>query len=33
VTAVDPATRSMKVVFTVDPNCGFVSFADGVPKN
>ncbi len=33
VTAVDPVARSMKVVFTVDPNCGFVSFADGVPKN
>jgi hypothetical protein len=32
VTAVDLTTRSMKVVFTVDPNCGFVSFADGVPK-
>jgi hypothetical protein len=33
VRSVDLATRSMKVVFTVDPNCGFVSFADGVPKN
>jgi hypothetical protein len=32
VTAVDLTTRSMKVMFTVDPNCGFVSFADGVPK-
>lgn len=33
VTSVNLATRSMKVMFTVDPNCGFVSFADGVPKN
>ena len=33
VTSVDLVTRSMKVMFTVDPNCGFVSFADGVPKN
>jgi len=33
VRSVDLATRSMKVTFTVDPNCGFVSFADGVPKN
>jgi hypothetical protein len=33
VNSVDLATRSMKVTFTVDPNCGFVSFAEGVPKN
>jgi hypothetical protein len=33
VTSVDRATRSMKVMYTVDPNCGFVSFADGIPKN
>jgi hypothetical protein len=33
VTSVDPVARSMNVMFTVDPNCGFVSFADGIPKN
>jgi hypothetical protein len=33
VTSVDLVSRSMNVTFTVDPNCGFVSFADGVPKN
>ncbi len=33
VTSVDPVSRSMNVMFTVDPNCGFASFADGVPKN
>ena len=33
VRSIDLATRSMNVVFTVDPNCGFLSFADGVPKN
>jgi hypothetical protein len=33
VRSVDLTTRSMNVVFTVDPNCGFLSFADGVPKN
>jgi hypothetical protein len=33
VTSVDPVSRSMNVTFTVDPNCGFVSFADGIPKN
>lgn len=32
VTSVDLTTRSMKVLFTVDPNCGFVSFLDGIPK-
>lgn len=33
VTSVDPVARSMNITFTVDPNCGFVSFADGIPKN
>lgn len=33
VRSVDLASRSMNVTFTVDPNCGFVSFLDGVPKN
>ena len=33
VTSVDPATRQLKVRFTVDPNCGFVSFAPGIPKD
>jgi hypothetical protein len=32
VTSVDRATRQLKVRFTVDPNCGFVSFAPGIPK-
>jgi hypothetical protein len=32
VTSVDPVARSMNVTFTVDPNCGFVSFVDGIPK-
>ncbi len=31
VTSVDRVSRSMNVTFTVDPNCGFVSFADGIP--
>jgi hypothetical protein len=33
VTAVDPVARQMKVKFTTDPNCGFRSFASGVPKD
>jgi hypothetical protein len=33
VTAVDPVARQLKVKFTVDPNCGFRSFASGVPKS
>src|SRR5690348_10135590 len=32
VRSVDPAKRIMNVVFTVDPDCGFVSFASGIPK-
>jgi hypothetical protein len=33
VTSVDLATRQLHVRFTVDPNCGFVSFAPGIPKD
>lgn len=32
VKAVNRADRTMQVKFTVDPNCGFRSFAPGVPK-
>jgi hypothetical protein len=31
--AVDPVNRVLKTRFTVEPNCGFHSFAPGVPKN
>ncbi len=33
VTAIDPTSRQMKVRYTVDPNCGFRSFASGIPKD
>ena len=33
VQAVDPVSRQIKVRYTVDPNCGFFSFATGLPKN
>jgi len=33
VTAVDRVTRQLTVLYTVDPNCGFVSFAPGLPKD
>ena len=33
VTSVDLATRQLTVRFTVDPNCGFVSLAPGIPKD
>lgn len=33
VTSVDLATRQLKLRYTVDPNCGFVSFAPGIPKD
>jgi hypothetical protein len=33
VMAVDPATRQITIKYTVDPNCGFLSFASGVPKD
>lgn len=32
VKAVNRADRTMQIKFTVDPNCGFRSFAPGVPK-
>ncbi|HTE48036.1 MAG TPA: hypothetical protein VK636_22525 [Gemmatimonadaceae bacterium] len=32
IVAVDPLTRKMNIRFTVDPNCGFLSFVPGVPK-
>src|SRR5262249_20729635 len=33
VTSINHDTRQMQVKFTVDPNCGFKSFASGVPKD
>lgn len=33
VTKVDPVAKQLTVQYSVDPNCGFVSFALGVPKN
>lgn len=33
VTSIDRSSRQLKVRFTVDPNCGFVSFASGIPKD
>lgn len=33
VTSVDVLARQLKVRFTSDPNCGFRSFASGIPKN
>jgi hypothetical protein len=33
VTEVNRLTRQLKIRWTVDPNCGFVSFLSGVPKN
>jgi hypothetical protein len=30
---VDPATRQLIVRYTIDPNCGFRSFASGIPKD
>ena len=33
VLSVDAATRKLSIQFTVDPNCGFVSFLPGVPKD
>lgn len=31
--SVDAVKRVLSVTYTVDPNCGFLSFASGVPKN
>jgi hypothetical protein len=33
VTAVDLTARQLQVKYTTDPNCGFRSFASGVPKD
>lgn len=33
VLSVDPAARKLSIQYTVDPNCGFVSFLPGVPKD
>ena len=33
VLSVDPEARKLSIQFTVDPNCGFVSFLPGVPKD
>jgi len=33
VTEVNRVTRQLKIRWTADPNCGFVSFQSGVPKN
>ena len=33
VTAIDRAAKQLTVLYTVDPNCGFLSFASGLPKD
>jgi hypothetical protein len=33
VTSVDPIARQLNIRYTVDPNCGFRSFASGLPKD
>ena len=33
ITSVDPLTRQMAIKYTADPNCGFFSFANGLPKD
>jgi hypothetical protein len=33
VRSVNPVSRTMAVRYTIDPNCGFRSFATGVPKD
>jgi len=33
VTSIDVAARQLKILYTVDPNCGFRSFATGIPKD
>jgi hypothetical protein len=33
VTAIDRAAKQLTVLYTVDPNCGFFSFAAGLPKD
>jgi hypothetical protein len=32
ITAIDRVSRQLHIRYTVDPNCGFLSFASGVPK-
>jgi hypothetical protein len=32
VTSIDAPGKQLKIRYTVDPNCGFLSFASGVPK-
>jgi len=31
--SLDPIARKMSIQYTVDPNCGFVSFLPGIPKD
>jgi len=33
VLSLDPIARKMSIQYTVDPNCGFVSFLPGIPKD
>jgi hypothetical protein len=33
VTAIDPVQKTLALRFAVDPNCGFFSFASGLPKD
>ncbi|HEY4219642.1 MAG TPA: hypothetical protein VGM67_21060 [Gemmatimonadaceae bacterium] len=33
ITAVDPVTHGMSIKYATNPNCGFVSFAPGLPKD
>lgn len=33
VRSLDPVNRTLKLRYTVDPNCGFRSFASGIPKD
>ena len=33
VLSVDKAARTLQVQYAADPNCGFLSFDPGVPKN
>ena len=33
VTAVDPVSKQLTVKYSVDPNCGFRSFASGIPSS
>ena len=33
VLSMNPIARTMSIQYTVDPNCGFVSFLPGIPKD